>query len=195
MGGPGKIESKTSSVETGVWLVVLGELCVFTLFFATFLYYRSLSPELFDASQAILRQDLGALMTILLLASSWCVASAVQQLNLGDRRRQVLIYLVSAMLCGAAFITIKIVEYVAANAEGVSVLTNDFFMFYFMLTGIHLVHLLVGLALLGGTTMHLNTVLKADGVVNSELVGFASCFWHMIDIVWIILFPLVYLLQ
>ena len=74
-------EPEPYPVEAGVWVVVLGELCVFTLFFTTFLYYRALSPELFEESRALLRQDLGALNTIILLTSSWCVASAVKALR------------------------------------------------------------------------------------------------------------------
>jgi nitric oxide reductase NorE protein len=68
-------------------------------------------------------------------------------------------------------------------------------MFYFMLTGIHLLHLVVGLILLVATMLHLRRVRSPGRAINEELVGFSSCFWHMIDIVWIVLFPLLYLLQ
>ena len=64
-----------------------------------------------------------------------------------------------------------------------------------MLTGIHLMHLLVGLGLLAGTTVHLKNALARDCALNEELIGFSSSFWHMVDIVWILLFPLLYLLQ
>jgi nitric oxide reductase NorE protein len=64
-----------------------------------------------------------------------------------------------------------------------------------MLTSIHLMHLLVGLALLIATMLHIGKVLETGEVVNGELIGFSSCFWHMVDIVWIVLFPLLYLLH
>ena len=182
-------------VEAGVWVVVLGELCVFTLFFGTFLYYRALSPELFEASSGLLRRDLGALNTMILLASSWCVASFANALRTGGESGRGLTYLAGAIGCGLAFIVVKVFEYWAAIASGVNVLTDDFFMFYFMLTGIHLMHLIVGLILLVGTILHLRRVLSLGRAINDELVGFSSCFWHMIDIVWIVLFPLLYLLQ
>ena len=182
-------------VETGVWVVVLGELCVFTLFFATFLYYRALSPELFEASSATLSRNLGALNTMILLASSWCVASAVNALRSTRGRQQTLPYLLCAIGCGIAFVIVKVFEYGGAIGNGVNILTDDFYMFYFMLTGIHLMHLLVGLALLLATVFHLKGVLGANRALNDELVGFSSCFWHMIDIVWIVLFPLLYLLR
>ena len=182
-------------VEAGVWVVVLGELCVFTLFFTTFLYYRALSPELFDSSRATLSQGLGAVNTLLLLTSSWCVASAVRTLRNAGERKRALPRFVGAVICGAAFVVVKVFEYGGAFNSGVNVLTDDFFMFYFMLTGIHLLHLLVGMALLGATILHLRASLATDGAISETLVGFASCFWHMLDIVWIVLFPLLYLLR
>jgi nitric oxide reductase NorE protein len=188
-------EPEPYPVEAGVWVVVLGELCVFTLFFTTFLYYRALSPELFEESRALLRQDLGALNTIILLTSSWCVASAVKALRSTETRPRALPLLVGALACGAAFVVVKVFEYGGAINDGINVLTDGFFMFYFMLTGIHLLHLLVGMALLGALTLHLRKALASDSSISEPLVGFASCFWHMLDLVWIILFPLLYLLH
>ena len=182
-------------VEAGVWVIVLGELSVFTLFFTTFLYYRALSPELFDSSRETLSQGLGAVNTLLLLTSSWCVASAIRTLRNGGERKRALHGFVGALICGAAFVIVKVFEYGGAFSNGVNVLTDDFFMFYFMLTGIHLLHLLVGMALLGATILHLRSSLATDGAISETLVGFASCFWHMLDIVWIVLFPLLYLLR
>ena len=182
-------------VEAGVWVVVLGELCVFTLFFTTFLYYRALSPELFDSSRATLSQGLGAINTLLLLTSSWYVASAVKALRNAGERKRALPRFLGALICGAAFVVVKVFEYGGAFSNGVSVLTDDFFMFYFMLTGIHLLHLLVGMALLGATILHLRSSFATNSAVSETLVGFASSFWHMLDIVWIVLFPLLYLLR
>lgn len=182
-------------VETGVWVVVLGELSVFTLFFVTFLYYRGLSPDLFEVSSGLLRRDLGAVNTLILLASSWCVASAAIALRVTGADRRTLAYLAAAVACGLVFVAVKILEYWSAITSGVNILTDEFFMFYFMLTGIHLMHLVVGLVLLVVTIRHLRGVLPRGQPVNDELVGFSSCFWHMIDIVWVVLFPLLYLLH
>jgi nitric oxide reductase NorE protein len=182
-------------VETGVWIVVLGELSVFTLFFVTFLYYRGLSPELYEASSSLLRRDLGAINTLILLASSWCVATAGNAMREKGAGRRAVNFLAGAIACGLAFVAVKVVEYGGAIASGVNVLTDEFFMFYFMLTGIHLMHLLVGMCLLVATILHLRRVLPSGQSTNDELVGFSSCFWHMIDIVWVALFPLLYLLH
>jgi nitric oxide reductase NorE protein len=182
-------------VEAGVWVIVLGELCVFTLFFVTFLYYRAFSPEVFEASRITLSQGLGAFNTLLLLTSSWFVASAVRALCGFTDRRKALHHFVGAFICGVAFVLVKIFEYGSAFSDGVNVLTDDFFMFYFMLTGIHLLHLLVGMTLLGAMILHLKGTLAANGEISQTLVGFSSCFWHMLDLVWIVLFPLLYLLR
>ncbi len=188
-------ERAPNQVEAGVWVVVLGELSVFTLFFTTFLYYRALSIDLFHASSATLSQTLGLLNTLILLGSSWFVATAVNALREVDRRRRALPHLAGALCCGAAFVAVKVFEYGRAFREGVNVLTDEFYMFYFMLTGIHLLHLVVGMALLGAMALHLRSALATDAEVSETLVGFSSCFWHMLDLVWIILFPLLYLLH
>ena len=86
-------------------------------------------------------------------------------------------------------------EYGKAIESGVNVLTDDFFMFYFMLTGIHLSHVLVGITLLIATRNHIKGLASLDGSVSFSLVGFSSNFWHMLDLVWILLFPLLYLLK
>jgi len=175
--------------------LVLGELCVFTLFFTTFLYYRAFSAELFEESRALLRQDLGALNTIILLTSSWCVATAVKSQRNSAARPRAPSLLLGALACGAAFVVVKIFEYSGAIKAGINVLTDEFFMFYFMLTGIHLLHLVVGMGLLAATTVNVRRAIAANGTPNAPLIGFASCFWHMLDLVWIILFPLLYLLR
>ena len=182
-------------IELGVWVVVFGELSLFTLFFTIFLYYRGHSPELFESSRLTLHQDLGALNTMILITSSWCVAAAVRALRKIETRGLAPRRLAGALTCGAAFVFVKVIEYGGAYRDGVTVLTNEFYMFYFMLTGIHLFHVLVGMILLVAATVHLQSVLESDGMASYALIGFTSCFWHMLDLVWIVLFPLLYLLH
>lgn len=174
--------------------MVLGELTLFAIFFTTFLYYRGQSPEVFEISRASLRQDLGALNTVLLLTSSWFVAFAVRKFRAGEYFL-VSRYFVGALVCGLGFVVVKITEYGIAYRSGVSVLTDDFYMFYFMLTGIHLLHVLVGITLLGSTIVHIRSNVARNRPISFALVDFASSFWHMLDLVWIVLFPLLYLLR
>ncbi len=182
------------AVEDGVWIVVVGELSIFTLFFTTYLYYRAFSPELYETSQATLNIGIGALNTLILLASSFSVASATRVLQISNNYKSAFRLLVAALLCGAAFVILKVFEYGSAFEAGVNVLTNEFFMFYFMLTGIHLMHLLVGMTLLAAMALQLRIVLRGKGEISQTFGGFATSFWHMLDIVWIVLFPLLYLL-
>ena len=119
-------------IEPGVWVVVFGELSLFTLFFTIFLYYRGHSPELFEASRLTLRQDLGALNTLILITGSWCVACAVQALRKTETQGLAPRRLVGALICGGAFVIVKAFEYGGAYRDGVNVLTDEFYMFYFI---------------------------------------------------------------
>lgn len=182
-------------VEDGVWVFIFGELSMFSVFFATYLFYRAASVDLYNASQASLNHALGAFNTLVLLGSSYFVATAMaalRQPGAGERVHKRLRY---AMVCGALFVAVKISEYISAISHGHNVLTNEFFMFYFTLTGIHLMHVLVGLLLLGAVSLQVRSTLSAPGQISAALAGFASNFWHMVDIVWIVLFPLLYLLR
>lgn len=187
-------EAEPHSIEIGIWVVVLGELTLFTIFFTTFLYYRGQSPEVFEISRASLRTDLGALNTVLLITSSWFVAVAARKLRVGEHSIGSR-YFAGALICGVSFVVVKIAEYGGAYHSGVNVLTDDFYMFYFMLTGIHLLHVFVGITLLGSTIAHINGSVAYNRPISSALVDFASSFWHMLDLVWIVLFPLLYLLR
>ncbi len=188
-------DSSKVSAEHDIWLVIFGELFLFTLFFATFLYYRGLAPELFEAARTTLHTSLGALNTVLLLTSSGCLAVAVQRLNLVRPRQAVTPWLAGTLACGMLFTGVKAVEYTALFNQGVNVNTNDFYMLYFMLTGIHLFHLLVGMVLLGALAVHVGRRLSGGRHLNGTFLGFSTSFWHMLDVVWIVLFPLLYLLR
>ncbi len=182
-------------VEDGVWVFVFGELSMFTLLFATFLYYRAGSPEVYEASQATLLHGMGALNTLLLLASSYFVASATAAMCLQDEGGLALRRMHAALFCGVAFVLVKAIEYAHAFQGGYDVLSNGFFMFYFTLTGIHLMHVLVGLGLLRMLLLQMRNRCAGAGDVSPALLGFSTSFWHMVDIVWIVLFPLLYLLS
>jgi len=176
--------------EEGVWILVLGDMIVFGLFFITYLYYRAQEADLFDRSQALLNRNFGVINTLLLLTSSWFVVMAVEAVRAGhNRRAKTLLRL--AFLCGAGFCGIKVVEYTEEFNKGITVVTNDFFMYYFMYTGIHLLHVAIGLGVL------LFLMLKIDAARPQDAPVFESgaTFWHMVDLLWIMLFPLLYLVR
>lgn len=189
------IANEKHRVEEGVWVLVIGELSVFTLLFTTFLYYRAMSPEEFEASRGMLHQALGAFNTIMLLTSSYFIASAVKALRDPANAKSARRLVQTAIGCGLVFVMVKIFEYVALLNDGVTLLTNDFFMLYFVLTGIHLMHLLVGLLFLTALASQVQRQMSGSGRVSSVFQGFSTSFWHMLDIVWVVLFPLLYLLH
>jgi nitric oxide reductase NorE protein len=159
--------------ETGIWVLVFGDLTVFALFFSAFAFYRSQQVELYQASQATLNQSYGVLNTLLLLTGSWFVALAVESArNRSPLRAARLLAL--AIGSGTAFVVVKYGEYGEKFRAGIGPGTNDFFMYYFVLTGIHLLHVLVGLGLLcwdarpaAGTAAGAEPVSRCSSAVES----------------------------
>jgi nitric oxide reductase NorE protein len=195
---PLKISKNRHSVRThlpgevGVWVFILGDMVVFSLFFVTFMYYRAEDVEMFAASQAMLDQNRGALNTLLLLASSWFVVLGVRALHKGVARLAPKLFGL-AFLCGLGFVIVKFFEYSEKIRHSMTPATNDFFMFYFIFTGIHLLHVLIGLGVLAFMIMHLRKY--ATTTPNLVLVEGGASYWRMVDLLWIVLFPLFYLMK
>jgi nitric oxide reductase NorE protein len=165
---------------------------IFAVLFLTYLYYRAGDAALFSASQARLDQTIGAVNTLLLLASSLMVLTAVRAVRGGvDRVAPWLI--AGAFSCGIAFSILKYVEYHDKVAHHLTPAKNDFFMLYFVLTGLHWFHLIMGLCVLSALF-----VLTRKPQLTSRQFAFVeggACFWHMVDLLWIVLFPLLYLVR
>jgi nitric oxide reductase NorE protein len=180
--------------ETGIWIVVSGDLLLFSLFFIVFLAYRAQSRPLFVSSQHWLDQGIGALNTLLLLTSSLFVALAVKTARSDTgSRRSVPLYTAIAGALGIGFVIVKAFEWSARFSAGQTIATNDFFMFYFMYTGIHLVHVLVGLLAL--TVMFFISRRRTVDTGSLWLLEAGGIFWHLVDLLWIVLFALFYLLK
>ena len=133
--------------EPGIWIFILLDMLIFTEMFGIFVWYRAHSRELFQASQHAVNPAYGLAYTLLLLTSSWCVVLAVSaaRKRLLDASSK---FVTGAISLGAAFVAIKFVEYGFKLSEGITPVTNDFFMFYFVLTFVHLLHVCVGLGVL-----------------------------------------------
>ena len=176
--------------EPGVWIFIIGDLLVFAVLFGAFLYYRALDVETFRSSSATTDQWLGTLNTLLLLTSSWFVAGAVKLTRTDDSHR-VTAFLGGGILCGLGFGAVKILEYAAKFREGVNVETNHFFMLYFGLTGLHLLHVVVGIGVLGFLLHRSRMPILNDE--DRSVFEAGGVYWHMVDLLWIILFALLYL--
>ena len=178
--------------EAGVWVLILGDMVVFSLLFLTYMYYRGQDVALFREAQTHLNQLFGAFNTLLMLTSSWLVASAVQL----ARRQQpgkARTFLIGALLCGLGFATVKYFEYTAKFDAGITLVTNDFFMYYFVLTMIHLLHVFFAM----GVLVYLINLLSSKEVTERQLSFLESgaSFWHVVDMLWIVLFALLYLVN
>lgn len=177
--------------EAGVWIFIMGDMVIFALFFAVFAFYRVEQAELFTTSQSMLNVHYGALNTLILLTSSWFVVMAVDAARKQLRKESFRLFLL-AFLCGAGFSTVKIIEYGEKVQSGIYLTTNDFFMYYYVFTGLHFVHVIIGMVLLGFVMRKLTKPAEASDMSFFEV---GASYWHMVDVLWIILFPLIYLLK
>ena len=178
--------------EVGVWVFIIGDLVVFGVFFVTFAVYRTASLQLYEQSQQAMNQTYGLVNTLILLTSSWFVALAVERAKRGANR--VSGYLLTvAVLCGAGFIAVKLFEYSEKIRAGITLNTNEFFSFYYMLTGIHLLHVVIGMCVLA----YLVKVARKRSLFAADIkvLEGGSAFWHLVDILWIVLFAMFYLVR
>ncbi|RYD93968.1 MAG: cytochrome c oxidase subunit 3 family protein [Sphingomonadales bacterium] len=178
--------------EAGVWILILGEMSFFAALFAAFLHYRGFEVASFTASQAALSKPIGLTNTLLLLSSSLFVAFAVRAVAQGRPEATPRLF-AAGLLCALGFILLKGVEYYELLSQGIAVNSNTFFGFYFALTALHLVHVVIG----SGVLIALAAVSRRPLAKPSHfaLIESGGCFWHMVDLLWIIIFPLLYLVE
>lgn len=178
--------------ETGIWVLLFGDMLVFGVFFATFMVERSKAPEVFDASRRILHAGIGVTNTLVLLLSSLCVVVAIGALRGGAGGLATRAFWLAAA-CGLTFVGFKGFEYISLIAGNHGIGVNHFFLYYFILTGLHLFHVCVGivvLAALSGQASRAEISATRMAVIES-----GGCFWHLVDLLWIVLFPLLYLVS
>lgn len=185
-----KIATHMPSEET-IWLFIIGDMAVFSLFFCVYAIYRHDNLAEFQAAQATLNLHAGAINTLILLLGSLFVVLALKASRLNLRNRCFWL-LNAATVCGIIFSIIKVIEYNEKSKAGITWMTNDFYMLYYLLTGIHFVHLLTAVGML----MYFAFVIRFGDLDEKRINAFESggIFWHMVDLLWIIIFPLLYLL-
>src|SRR5258705_4681032 len=166
-----------------VWVFVLGDLVIFSTYFIIFMIYRHQERQLFLESQQHLSLNIGVVNTLVLLASSWFVAQSVQLSRAGDYERAVRLT-VGGGLCGVVFILLKAYEWSSKIGQGMTFPSNDFFMFYFMLTCVHLFHVALGLVILGVAFRE----LRDPKLRRVSMVETGAIYWHMVDLLWMVIF-------
>jgi nitric oxide reductase NorE protein len=178
--------------DEGIWFFIAGDLCLFTVIFLLFMTARMHAPAVFGRSRETLHLGLGVLDTLVLVTSSFFMARAVVAARLRVRR-QVVRNLSLAVGIGSIFAIVKVFEYGSLFRAGIAPVTNDFFMYYFVLTGLHLFHYL------GGMVALLVTLARARkselGAGYTRWIESVGVYWHMVDVIWLFLFPMLYLLR
>lgn len=176
-------------VESGLWVFILGDMTLFGAFFAGFGWQAQSDPGLFASSAAELLIGIGGLNTLVLLTSSLFVVAAVRAMNAGAFRPAAQA-IAAALACALVFAVLKVAEYVAEVGAGYTPGTNLFFTYYFVLTGIHLLHVLIGAVLLFTAWRGLRA---GNPSPSSRFVEGAGIYWHMVDLLWVVMFPLLYI--
>jgi len=151
---------------------------------------RAKAPEVLDVSRKTLHLGVGLTNTLVLLTSSLCVVVALRAMRSGAghiARPAV----AAAMICGAVFIALKVFEYHSLVTAGHGAGANHFYLYYFILTGVHLFHVCVGMADL--TFLLTQTQRHEISDTRMAVVEGGACFWHLVGLLWIVLFPLLYL--
>jgi cytochrome c oxidase subunit 3 len=198
------VEQQREASTLGMWVFLATEILFFGALFLGYSIYRSSFTEAFIEASRHLDVTFGAINTAVLLCSSLTMAMAVHEAQAGHQK-ELIRFLGLTMLLGAVFLAIKFYEYYVKAHEGLipgahftwsgrnSPQASLFFIFYFIMTGMHAVHMVVGLGL-----MTILVVLSRKGKFTSLYntpVEMGGLYWHFVDIVWVFLFPLLYLVD
>jgi nitric oxide reductase NorE protein len=164
----------------GVWVFVMADMTVFAVMFGSFMLGRHHNPALFEASRHALNPNFGGVNTLILLTSSWFAALALDAVR-KSRFALAQHFIGGAFLCGVAFMVSKAIEYTEKLNAGIS------------LTGIHLFHVVAGNVVL--LVLWFKARSRSFDPERPVVLECGAIYWHMVDLLWIILFPLLYLVR
>lgn len=175
--------------DRDMWVMVLGDMVIFAGYFIVFMIYRSMNGPEFLAAQEHLNVNIGVVNTVILLTSSWVVVRGVVAARTGQHDRAVRL-IVSGGVGGALFMALKGFEWYDKLRDGH---TNAelFYSFYYVVTGVHLIHVLIGLIVLGTVVRE----LRNPGRRRATVVEAGAVYWHMVDLLWVIIFALFYVMR
>ncbi len=178
--------------DLAIWVFILAELAAFAAFFGAYAFTRMQHVEMFNLYQQTLDKTAAMVNTLALITSSYFVVRAVAAIREDDARRCVR-WLLAALLMGALFLVVKSNEYAHHIAAGIRLSTNTFYMFYLSLTFFHFMHVIMGMVILAAVAVK----ARLGGYSAEQHTGVetGASYWHMVDLVWLILFPLVYVMR
>ncbi|WP_425040462.1 cytochrome c oxidase subunit 3 [Primorskyibacter sp. S187A] len=169
---------RTLPGELLIWVLIFSELAVFGAGIVVFMALWLTDPAGFSEAQTALLPGLAGINTVLLITSGFLAAMALLRLS------KARLLLVIAALLGVGFLILKGMEFYHKASLGITFETHDFFMFYYLLTGFHAAHVVAGVVIL----------LLVAWTKEPAHIEAGAAFWHMVDLVWVLLFPVLYLL-
>jgi len=173
-----------------MWIIIFLELFTFGMALIAMVIYGKNEPVVFHNSRLLLNTTYGTINTIFLITSGFFMAQSVVSLKKVNSKRSSS-YLKLTMLGGLLFLAMKSLEYYDKIEAGLTVGYNTFFTFYWMLTLFHVIHVIIGLVILGSVFVGLK---NKKSTTSFEDVEASAAFWHMCDLIWLLLFPIIYLI-
>jgi nitric oxide reductase NorE protein len=176
--------------QPDMWVFVFCESLIFTSYFGIYLYYRAQHEQAFLRSQSHLDLWAGIAETIALLTSSWAIARSVQAARAGNfsaARRNAF----ATAGFGMVFMALKVSEWVRQIHAGNTFSSSDFYQYFFFLTAIHFVHLLIGFVALGVLVHQLSNAERR----SQEVIETCATYWHTVDFFWVLIFALLYVVR
>ncbi len=178
--------------DLAMWIFIIMELTVFAIFFIAFAVTQRIQSDMFIEGRATLNASIGLFCTLALIVSSYFVALAVEAVKKGNNfaasRRLVL-----ALLSATVYLVLKLSEYTTLVGLGYDLSTNTFYTLYFFITGFHFMHVLLGMIILA----YMGLKARKGSYMPTDSNGFeaGASYWHMVDLVWIIVFFLIYIIH
>jgi nitric oxide reductase NorE protein len=198
--GNKEIISEKLPGDIAMWFFILAELTVFAIFFIGFAIAENMNLVMFAEGKAQLHKQAGLINTIALITSSFFVAASLHSMRI-DKQKQAVYRLIFAMSFAVVYLVVKLWEYQVLFDKGIDIETNTFFTLYFLITAFHFMHILLGMVILIFMAINANKGKSSQASTDEEISaqdisGFESgaCYWHMVDLLWIILFPLIYII-
>jgi nitric oxide reductase NorE protein len=176
--------------DPSMWFFVIGDLLIFGVYFVGYMYFRGQNRDLFLAGQAQLNLDIGAVNTIVLLTSSLFVALGAAAARLGNRAESLRWFWIG-LAFGAAFPILKMFEWIPEISRGLTPGKDLFFMYYYVMTGMHLCHVALGLVIMCFIIRNVKTARTP----KISFIETGATYWHMVDVLWLVLFALLYLMR
>ena len=182
--------------DFAIWIIIYVELITFAALFIGYAFARRMDVELFNQSQLLLDQKSGFINTLILITSSYFLVKAIQVIKTIDDEKDALVssrWHLAAMGLGSSFIVIKTIEFSDKFEQGINLSTNTFFMFYILLTAFHFMHVLLGLIIL--YAVYKKTKIGGYSRQDHRGMETGASYWHLVDLLWIVLFPLIYIMR